>query len=345
MRFARRLALTAAAALVAATIAPAAGAPHKTTTAPSVSSLVTFAAPGCSGPCGSGSTIGPDGALYVTDGPGGRVLRIDPQTGATTTYAHGLPPTIGAVGIGGAIDVIFRDGIGYVLVSVVGPFFGQTGVVDGIYRINPDGTATPVADIGAWSIAHPPSGFTFVVTSGVQYALEQYRGGFLVTDGHLNRVLWVAPDWSIHQVVQYGDIVPTGLERHGHDVYVAQAGPVPHLPATGKVTSLDVEDGTTTTLASGAPLLVDVERGPANQLYALSQGLWTWPNIPENAGLPASPNTGSMVRLDGGTLATVVSGLDRPTSMEISGHTAYVVTMTGTVVKVSNLPHGSGDND
>lgn len=340
MRFARRLALTAAAALVAATIAPAAGAhnDHRSAAAPTVSQLVSFAAAGCTGPCGSGSTVGPDGALYVTDGPGGRVLRIDPSTGATTTFAHGLPPTIAAVGIGGAIDIAFRDGIGYVLVSVVGPFFGQTGVVDGIYRINPDGTGTPVVDLGAWSIAHPPTGFGFVVTSGVQYAMERYHGGFLVTDGHLNRVLWVGPDGGIHQVAQYGDIVPTGLERRGHSVFVAQAGPVPHLPATGKVLSLDVEGGTTSTVASGAPLLVDVEFGPADQLYALSQGLWTWPNIPANAGLPASPGTGSLVRVDGGTLEPVVGGLDRPTSMEILGRTAYVVTLTGTVVKIGHLP-------
>jgi hypothetical protein len=40
-------------------------------TGPVVRELATFAAPGCSGGCGSGSTIGPDGALYVTDDPGG----------------------------------------------------------------------------------------------------------------------------------------------------------------------------------------------------------------------------------------------------------------------------------
>ena len=33
----------------------------------------------------------------------------------------------------------------------------------------------------------------FFVPTGVQYALEPYRGGFLVTDGHHNRVLRVAP--------------------------------------------------------------------------------------------------------------------------------------------------------
>ncbi len=38
-----------------------------------------------------GSTIGPDGALYVTEGIAGRVSRVDPQSGAITTFASGLP--------------------------------------------------------------------------------------------------------------------------------------------------------------------------------------------------------------------------------------------------------------
>ena len=40
---------------------------------------------------GSGSTVGPDGALYVTEGAAGRISRVDPQTGAITTFASGLP--------------------------------------------------------------------------------------------------------------------------------------------------------------------------------------------------------------------------------------------------------------
>ena len=41
---------------------------------------------------GSGSAIGPDGALYVTDGNAGSVLRIDTGTGDVTTVADGLTP-------------------------------------------------------------------------------------------------------------------------------------------------------------------------------------------------------------------------------------------------------------
>ena len=65
-----------------AMVMPAAADARKPKPRPVVHELATFAAPDCAGGCGSGSTIGPDGALYVTDGPGGRVLRVDPQTGA-----------------------------------------------------------------------------------------------------------------------------------------------------------------------------------------------------------------------------------------------------------------------
>ena len=36
---------------------------------------------------GSGSTVGPDGALYVPETIAGRIARVDPKTGAVTTFA------------------------------------------------------------------------------------------------------------------------------------------------------------------------------------------------------------------------------------------------------------------
>ena len=41
---------------------------------------------------GSGSTIGPGGALFVTESAVGTISRIDPRTGDVTTFASGLPP-------------------------------------------------------------------------------------------------------------------------------------------------------------------------------------------------------------------------------------------------------------
>jgi hypothetical protein len=332
----RALTVLMTVAAVAAAGIPSAARANNPREAPIVRELATFAAPGCAGGCGSGSTIGPDKALYVTDGPGGRVLRVDPETGAITTFASGLPRAIPENGIGGAMDVAFLDDTAYVLVTLVGPFFGQPDIVDGIYRIDKDGTATAIADIGAWSIAHPPA-TDFFVASGVQYALETFRGGFVVTDGHHNRVLRVLRDGEIRPMIAFGNIVPTGLEVDGDAIYVGQAGPIPHLPQNGKVVRFIPDTTTTEQVAFGVPLIVDVEFGPACQLYALSQGVWDLPAIPENEGMPASPNTGRLVRVEkDGSFRSVVEGLDRPTSVDFVHNTAFVITLTGKVIRIDN---------
>src|SRR6266550_8840689 len=161
-----------------------------------VIAMITSSAASASSPCqgptatrlvtglqgAMGSTIGPDGALYVTEGAVGRISRVDPQTGEKTTFASGLPRAI--IGIGGAIDVAFIDNIAYALVSLVGSQFGTSDVV-GIYRVDSPDSFTVVADIGAFNVANPPTiPFQVDVPTGVQYALQSYRGGFLVTDGH-----------------------------------------------------------------------------------------------------------------------------------------------------------------
>ena len=76
---------------------------------------------------GSGSTVGPDGALYVTEGATGRVLRVNPVNGRSSTFASGLPQRI--LGIGGAMDVAFIDRTAYVLVTLVGSDWGGSDVV------------------------------------------------------------------------------------------------------------------------------------------------------------------------------------------------------------------------
>lgn len=310
---------------------------------PSVRVLTTFG----SG-LGSGSTIGPDGALYVTDGNAGAVLRIDRRTGATTTVASGLPPQV--IGVGGAIDVAFIDRTAYVLVTVVSGDLlspdGSTPLGDapvGIYRINRDGSSTVVADIGAWSEAHPPEPDYFL-TTGVQYALQPYRGGFVVTDGHHNRVLYARLDGTITELATFTDVVPTGVEVGGNQIYVSLAGPIPHDPQDAKVVSISrskVQPIASGQGVDGPGLAVDVEQGAGNELYALLQGVWDLPIMPENEGRPASPDTGAIVRIrHDGTFALVVDHLDRPTSMELVGHDAYVVTLGGTVLRIDGVLDG-----
>jgi sugar lactone lactonase YvrE len=287
---------------------------------------------------GSGSTVGPDGALYVTEGVAGRLTRIDPETGRTTTVASCLPRRIAP--IGGAMDVAFLGRTPYVLVTLVGPDVGGTDVV-GIYRIDGPDACTVVADIGAFSIAHPPQ-TDFFVPSGVQYALQAYRGGFLVTDGHLNRVLRVTTDGRVSPLIAFPDVVPTGLDLSGSTVYLALAGPVPHLPRNGRIVSFRATSDAPTArdVASGGRLLVDAEFGPGGDLYALAQGVLPAGGEP---GSPALPDTGRLLRAEpDGTFDVVVSGLDRPTSLEFIGDTAYVVTLTGEVWEIDDVPAAAG---
>ena len=284
----------------------------------------------------SGSTIGPGGALYVTEGAVGRISRIDPKTGNVTTFASGLPPSL--IGIGGVYDVAFLGGTAYALVTLVGPDVGGSDVV-GIYRIDGPNSFTIIADIGAFSIANPPN-TDFFVPTGTQYAIQTYRGAFLVTDGHHNRVLHVTRDGEITEFKTFDNIVPTGLALSGNTVYMAEAGPVPHLPEDGKVVSFGPNSPTVTSVASGAPLLVDVEFNRGRTLFALSQGVWD--GVGE--GSPAEPNTGSLVKVnEDGTFTLITDGLDRPTSLEFIKNTAYIVTLTGeiwTIEDVTGPPFG-----
>jgi sugar lactone lactonase YvrE len=280
---------------------------------------------------GAGSAIGPDRALCVTETAAGRITRVDPKTGATTTYASGLPEAI--IGLGGAMDIAFLGRTAYVLVTLVGPDVGGSDVV-GIYRVDGPDRFSVVADLGAFSIDNPPA-TDFFVPSGVQYALQAYRGGLLVTDGHHNRVLRVSRAGQISVLRAFGNIVPTGLEVRGRTIYMAEAGPAPHLPEDGKVVAFRPNSSAVRDVAAGARLLVDVEFGRRHRLYALSQGFFT-PGNPE--GAPAEPNTGALVKANrDGTFTVVIDRLNQPTSLEFIGKAAYVVTLGGEIWRIKGV--------
>jgi hypothetical protein len=279
---------------------------------------------------GAGSTVGPGGALYVTEPAAGRIARVDPKTGAVTTYASGLPASL--IGIGGVMDIAFIGSTAYALVTLVGADVGGSDVV-GIYRVDGPSSFTVIADVGTYAMNNPPP-TTFFVPSGVQYAMETYRGGLLVTDGHHNRVLHVRLDGEISDFMVVENTVPTGLALSGSMVYMAEAGPTPHAPEDGRIVSFGPKSSAPNVVASGARLLVDVELGRGQTLYALAQGIWD--GVAE--GSPALPFTGSLVRAGtDGMLHVVIDGLNQPTSLEIIGTTAYIMTLGGELWQIDNI--------
>jgi hypothetical protein len=263
---------------------------------------------------------------------------VDPRTGEVTTFASGLPTSI--IGFGGPTDITFIGNTAYVIVTLVGPQFGGSDIV-GIYRVDGPTSFTVIADIGAFALDNPPD-TPFEGLMGLQYAIEPYQGDFLVTDGHHNRVLRVTRDGDVSVFMAFDNIVPTGLAITGNAVYMAEAGPLPHLPQDGKVVLFTDRSPGAVEVASGAPLLVDVEFGRGRTLFALSQGLWPIGN-PE--GSPAMPDTGTLLRvLADGTFDVVADHLNQPTSLEVIGSTAYVVTLTGEIWKIEDVarpPYGT----
>ena len=301
---------------------------------------VTLLAHGLQGSVGA--TIGPDGALYVAEagtGPGdaGRITRIDPSNGQATTFASGLPARV--IPLGGAIDVAFVGSTMYVLVTAVGPDVGGTSV-DGIYRLDDSGF-TVFADLGAWSVANPPS-TPFDLSRGVQFALQPVADGFLVTDGHHNRVLHVSAAGEVTQLIQFDNIVPTGLAVAHRRVFMSEAGPVPYAPETGKVVSfrrsapVQAHD-----VASGYSLITDVECGPHGALYALSQGDSPGDVAP---GSPALPDSGRLLAVNRhGGFFVLVDKLNLPTSLDFVGNTAFVTTLAGDVWKIKHVSTRGSD--
>lgn len=281
-----------------------------------------------------GSTTGPDGAIYVAEGTAGQVTRIDPRTGRKRVVARNLPAGIPAVGIGGPIDVAFIGDELYVLVTLVNEFGGMP---DGIYHVVNENEAVLVADIGAFAAANPPPpNFTYELANGLQFAMQAADQGFVVTDGHHNRVLHVTLNGDVSVLKQYGNSVPTGLAPDFATLYVAQLGPVPNYPSDGRVNAFGLLDpDNDRQVASGVPMIVDVEFGPHGDLFALSQGVYDPGTL---AGAPAMAKTGKLLKVrDDGTFCTLSSNLDRPTSIDFSGEHGYVVTLTGQVLQYRNL--------
>ncbi len=67
---------------------------------------------------------------------------------------------------GGVTDVAFLGGKAYALVTLVDDPTFPTGQVNGIYRIDGPNSFKVIADIGAYNIAHPTTGFPVDAVAG-----------------------------------------------------------------------------------------------------------------------------------------------------------------------------------
>ncbi|MEX0782293.1 MAG: ScyD/ScyE family protein [Dehalococcoidia bacterium] len=295
-----------------------------------------------------GGAIGPDGALYMPqggtggdtvvetpDGPvnvglTGRIARID-STGAVTTAFDGIASVDFGDGAGsGVVDVVFIGASMYFMTAGGGEPFGLEDWPVGIYRANANGTATLIADLGAYALANPSE--TQEIPTGNPFGLATRGGAFLVTDGNANRLLNVTTTGVITTVSQFDNVVPTGVvSAASGPIYVTFYSPAPHTAGSSSLVTIDAATGAVTTVDTGTELIgVAFSDG---QVYVVSMG--DEPIDPE--GPPAQPFTGTLYRLVGGQLVPVATGFMLPVSLTIGNNTAYIATLTGEVWRVQNL--------
>jgi hypothetical protein len=294
-----------------------------------------------------GMEIGPDGMLYVAEsgtggdttvivegaetkvGSTGRISKIDLETGARTTVLDGLPSSLGPVGDAvGPADVAFLNNQLYYLQTHGGEAYGFPDTPTGIYRIDSNGNADLIADIGEFNIDDPVDTIVSgekldIEPGGNPFSMIVRDGAFYVADGNQEQIIRVDTNGDITRIAQFGNsTVSTGLaqESESGPLYLAMLGGAPFLPENGKVLRIALPGGAATEIASGASMLTDLGFAPNGQLYALQ-----FNDTVEAGEALFAPFTGKVLRVnDDGTFTPIVTGLTFTARMLFDGDTLYV---------------------
>jgi hypothetical protein len=271
-----------------------------------------------------GTTPGPTGSPFSGGSTAG-VATI--QNGTVTPLATGLPSSIWTDidWVWGVMDLAILNGQLYALEGGGGAVHGNLDRPSGVYQVNADGTATIVADLGAWvdanPVAHtPPEG---APNGGSFFGMAPVGDALWVTDAVNGQVLRVTPAGAIDRVVDLslGHPVPSGIAADPNGgAYVGTLTAAPFKEGTAKVLHV-AADGTTTDFWTGLTTVTAVAVGPDGGVYAaeLSSRI--------AAAEPLlTPGSGMIVRRTGAhDAATIVANLNLPVAARFAATGALYV--------------------
>ena len=302
-----------------------------------------------------GLKFGPDGYLYVAEGGTGgdlmtigeceqvpvagpysggftsRISKISPE-GVRTTVVDNLPSsqTNAAIGslVSGVADVAFIGNTLYGIEAGAGCSHGLAGTDNTVFRVNPDGTTTTIANLSVFlkanPVANPPDDFepdgtwySMISLGGILYAMEPNHGELdkILPNGRIMRVVDIA--------ASQGHIVPTAFTFQNGRFFVGNLSTFPVIPGSSKILEIN-NGGKIKSIISGLTTVVGVAFDAQGRMYVLETD--TVPGFPG----PAAAGSGTVVRVnDDGTLTTIASGLVFPTAMTFGPDGALYISNFG----------------
>jgi hypothetical protein len=188
---------------------------------------LTEAQAGLGGKCSAGAT-GPGD--YFGSVTGSRILKVDTQ-GNVETFVDNLPSSEAGGLASGVADVAFIGDTMYAILAGSGCSHG-VATPNGVLRINPDRSATMIANLSAFQQANPVADATDPITGdfepdGTWYSMIALHGALYAVEPNHGELDQITPDGKITRVIDIsasqGHVVPTVVAYHGN-FYVSNLG-------------------------------------------------------------------------------------------------------------------------
>jgi hypothetical protein len=289
-----------------------------------------------------GDNPGPEGSPF-SGGDTASVATV--RDGVVATLADGLPSSVwrDIDWVWGVMDVAILGDQLYALVGGGGAIHGNPDTPSGVYRINADGTAELVADLGTWvdenPVANtPPEG---APNNGSFFAMVPVGEALWVVESVNGQVLQVTPAGEITRIADLseGHPVPSGIAADPNGgVYVGALTAAPYTAGSAKVMHVS-PDGALEDVWTGLTAVTAVEVGPDGALYATELATQL-----SDAEPFLTRNTGRILRqLGPASWEEIAFGLDLPVAARIGPDGAMYVAMpafgadaaTGQVVRIA----------